>query len=283
MGQVLDAPIRRSAVHFGENASFLLLRHSSTKTRLGLDISSVQMGENANRNMRAFELLSFTDRAGINYWDAAQLHTTGIHLKGAGMWQRFNEGQWVVATHVFIPKSDINRNLSTYIHDSVKKQCELLGCKQLDIVFLAADSTQTIQEIEPQLANAVEQGFVRSFGHIAFNIAEAKAWVTEPSVTLLHLQLEQVRLAELIHVLYQAECQRLGVVLVLTPALVECLYHSNSAEEQDANDSATGEPSAQSEEVIAAVKRLLEEYSCILKVVCPGADLEALKGVVGHI
>lgn len=281
MEQVVATAIHQTAAHFGENASFLLLRRSSTGTRLGLDISSVQMGDNANRNMRAFELLSYTDREGINYWDAAQLHTTAIHLKGAGIWQRFNAGHWIIATHIFIPKSDINRNLSTYIRDSAKKQCELLGQEQLDIVFLAADSPSSIHDIEPQLLSAVSQGLVRSFGHIAFTVAQAKDWLALSSVSLLHLQFEQIRLPELIHILYQAECQRLGVVMVLTPALIRCLYLAESAAFSHDDAQASGEPCAYSEEVINGVKRLLEEYSCILKVVCPGASLDALRSIEG--
>ena len=273
MEAVITAPAQNAAV-LGENASFLLLRHSVTSTRLGLDIGAVQVGRNVERNMRSFELLSVADLAGINYWDAAQLYTTATHLKGAGTWQRFNAGQWIIATHIFIPKSDINRNLSHYIRDIATRQCELLACKHIDIMFLAADRINSIKEIEPQLAAVAHQGLVRSFGHIAFTTQQAQIWITQPTVSLLHLQLKEVRLPELMHVFDQAQCQRLGIVLVLTPALVSCLYQANTATQQGPN---TGAPTPYAEEITVAIMDLLKAYSCILKVVYPRANTSSIK------
>ena len=273
MEAVITAPAH-NAVAIGENASFLLLRHSATSIRLGLDIGAVQVGRNVERNMRSFELLGAADLAGINYWDAAQLYTSATHLKGAGTWQRFNAGQWIIATHIFIPKSDIKRDLSNYIRDIATRQCELLACKHIDIMFLAADRINNIKEIESQLAAVAHQGLVRSFGHIALTTQQAQIWITQPTVSLLHLQLKEVRLPELMHVFDQAQCQRLGIVLVLTPAVVHCLSQANTATHQGPNK---GAPTPYAEQITVAIMHLLKTYSCILKVVYPRANTKSIK------
>lgn len=280
MVQTIDKPgITRRQM--GENASFLLLRHSASSGRLGLDVGSARMSGEAEQNMRAFAVLGFADYAGLSYWDAGQLDNTNANLSGIGIWARFNKKPRIIATRLYLAGSSTAGDIGASVFDAIRSQCDALRCPQLDLVYLVADHYDAIQQVSGQLSQAVQCGMVKSYGHSAYTIEQAMKLVGQPAVTLLHLQLNDVRLQDLLELVSLANYARIGVVLVLTDALIQCVYQYGLKNQIKCLEGHRQECLHLG--CLPALRYLLDDNPCLLKVVLPKASIGALKNMMSHL
>lgn len=280
MVQMIDKPgIARRQI--GENASFLLLRHSASSGWMGLDVGSAGKCGDAEQNMKAFELLGFADYAGLSYWDAGQLDVTNASLAVIGVWAHLNKEPRIIATRLYISGKSSSRNNGASVFDDIRSQCDALRCQQLDLVYLVAEHYDEIQRVSGQLSQAVQCGMVKSYGHSAYTIEQARQLVRETAVTLLHLQLNDVKLQDLLELISLANSARVGVVMVLTDALIQCIYQYGLKNQIQCPDDQRRERSPLG--YVPALRHLLDDNPCLLKVVPPKAGIHALKHIMSHL
>lgn len=261
----------------GHNASFLLLRHASGICRIGLDIGSAQIDANADHHMNAFEVLCYADQQGIGYWDGAESTLTPASLARLGMWSRFNPSARVIGTPLRLPLHD---NPQRPMIEILQARCDVLACSQLDIVYLSMDDEQLALNDRQALEAAVRMGLVKSYGHCATTVAHAMRLLHHPDVTLLHVKFEVVEFTELTTLLTRANQLRLGVVLVLTQAVTHCVETYGAVTQEQHISSLLA---FERNRFLLALRQLLDDFPCILKIIQPNATLTTLKQSIAHL
>lgn len=147
-------------------------------------------------NVRAFSVLAAADKAGIHFWDTADVYGSGLSESRIGAWQRQNPGTRVIV-------SKVGRNAELYpngyqydrMRRSIEGTLERLQVTSLDMVQLHCIPVDVLKgdQVWRWLEDFRSEGIIKHYGASVETVEEGLDCLKRPGLTSLQIILNIFR------------------------------------------------------------------------------------------
>lgn len=166
-------------------------------------------------NVRAFSVLAAADKAGIHFWDTADVYGAGVSESRIGAWNRQNKGQRVIVTKVG-RNSELHPNGHQYdrMRRSIEGSLERLQVDSLDLVQLHCIPTRVLMDdqVWRWLEDFKTEGLIKHYGASVETVDEGLACLQRPGLTSLQIILNIFRQDAVAELLPAAKAADVGII-----------------------------------------------------------------------
>ena len=166
-------------------------------------------------NVRAFSVLAAADKAGIHFWDTADVYGAGMSESRIGAWSRQNPGSRVIVTKVG-RNSELHPNGHQYdrMRRSIEGSLERLQVDSLDLVQLHCIPTRVLMgdQVWRWLEDFKAEGLIKHYGASVETVDEGLACLKRPGLTSLQIILNIFRQDAVEELLPAAKAANVGII-----------------------------------------------------------------------
>ncbi|HEY7774896.1 MAG TPA: aldo/keto reductase [Marinagarivorans sp.] len=147
-------------------------------------------------NVRAFSVLAAADKAGIHFWDTADVYGSGLSESRIGAWQRQNPASRVIVSKVG-RNSELHPNGYQYdrMRRSIEGSLERLQVSSLDMVQLHCIPFEVLKgdQVWRWLEDFRSEGLIKHYGASVETVEEGLDCLKRPGLTSLQIILNIFR------------------------------------------------------------------------------------------